>query len=97
MNPTPNPEATRPQAPAKSRLVPWLIGLPVGIFAILMLIGRLMDDPQSEQRWVDRETIKICWKQTAKPEAERQAQEFRSQADCEQLEFAFKQKYDENP
>ena len=62
-----------------------------------MLIGKLMDDPQREQRWVDSETIKICWKQISKPEAERKTQEFHSQEDCDQLELAFKQKYNENP
>ena len=76
----------------------WLvIGLPVAIFAVLMLIGKFMDDPQGKQRWVDSETIKICWKQIAKPEAERKTQEFQSQEDCDRLELAFKQKYNENP
>ena len=84
-------------APKKSPIVAWLIGLPVLIFAMLMLIGKFMDDPQSEQRWVESETIKICWKQIAKPEAERKTQEFHSQEDCDRLELAFKQKYNENP
>lgn len=83
--------------PRKSRLVPWLIGLPVVIFAALMLIGSLMDDPQSKQRWVDSEAVKICWKQIAKPEAERKTQEFHSKEDCERLEFDFKTQYGENP
>ena len=81
----------------KNRLVPWVIGLPVAIFAALMLIGKFMDDPQSKQRWVDAETVKLCWKQIAKPEAERKTQEFKSQADCERLEFDFKTKYGDNP
>ena len=85
------------EARPKNRLVPWLIGLPVGIFALLMLVGKFMDDPQSKQRWVDAETVKLCWKQIAKPEAERKTQEFRSQTDCERLEFDFKTKYGENP
>lgn len=84
-------------APAKSRLVPWLIGLPVGIFGVLMLVGLLIDDPQSKQRWIDRETIKVCWKQIAKPQEERKTQVFQSKADCEQLEFAYKSRYNENP
>ena len=84
---------TRP----KNRLVPWVIGLPVAIFAALMLIGKFMDDPQSKQRWVDAETVKLCWKQIAKPETERKTQEFKSQADCERLEFDFKSKYGDNP
>ena len=99
MKPTPSSEDgnAAAAAPKKSPIVAWLIGLPVIIFAMLMLIGKFMDDPQSEQRWVESETIKICWKQIAKPEAERKTQEFHSQEDCDRLELAFKQKYNENP
>ena len=97
MSDTPQPETSKPAAPAKNRLVVWLIALPVIIFGALMLIGQFMDDPLSKQRWTEAETIKICWKQTAKPEAERKTQEFHSQEDCDRLELAFKQKYNENP
>ena len=85
------------EARPKNRLVPWVIGLPVAIFAVLMLVGKFMDDPQSKQRWVDAETVKLCWKQIAKPEAERKTQDFKSQADCERLEFDFKTRYGDNP
>ena len=97
MSDTPKPENGTPAAPAKNRIVAWLIALPVIIFAALMLIGKFMDDPQSQQRWVDAESVKICWKQIAKPEAERKTQEFKSKDDCERLEFDFKTKYGENP
>lgn len=95
--PAPNHSAEAPQPPSRNRIVPWLIGLPVGIFGVLMLIGSLADDPESKQRWVEGETIKLCWKQIQKPEAERKTQEFTSQADCERLEFAYKSKYQANP
>lgn len=85
------------QPPTRNRLVPWLIGLPVGIFGVLMLVGSLMDDPESKQRWVEGETIKLCWKQIQKPEAERKTHEFSSQADCEWLELAYKSRYQANP
>ena len=102
MTSTPSPEGsnaatTSQKSSKKSHMVALVIGLPVAIFAVLMLIGKFMDDPQGKQRWVDSETIKICWKQIAKPEAERKTQEFHSQEDCDRLELAFKQKYNENP
>ena len=102
MTSTPSPEGsnaatTSQKSSRKSHMVALVIGLPVAIFAVLMLIGKFMDDPQGKQRWVDSETIKICWKQIAKPEAERKTQEFHSQEDCDRLELAFKQKYNENP
>ena len=88
---------TTPTPPKKNRLVPWIIGLPVAIFGALMLIGTFLDDPRGEERWVAQEAIKICWKQTAKPPEERKTQKFQSKEDCDQLEFAFKSKYNENP
>ena len=102
MTSTPSPEGSNAansvtSASKKSPMVALVIALPVAIFAVLMLIGKFMDDPQAEQRWVESETIKICWKQIAKPEAERKTQEFQSQEDCDRLELAFKQKYNENP
>ena len=39
MSDTPKPETSKPAAPAKNRLVVWLIALPVIIFGALMLIG----------------------------------------------------------
>lgn len=83
--------------PPKSRIVPWLIGLPVAFFAVLMLAGQLLSTPEGEARWVERETIKICRKETARPEAERKTQQFESVQDCDRLEFDFKQRYGENP
>lgn len=94
--PTP-PKPSKPSKPPKSRIVPWLIGLPVAFFAVLMLAGQLLSTPEGEARWVERETIKICRKETARPEAERKTQQFESVQDCDRLEFDFKQRYGENP
>ncbi len=94
--PTP-PTPPKPPKPPKSRIVPWLIGLPVAFFAVLMLAGQLLSTPEGEARWVERETIKICRKETARPEAERKTQQFESVQDCDRLEFDFKQRYGENP
>lgn len=92
----PQPAATETQ-PAGTRLVPWLIGLPVAFFAVLMLAGSLLSTPESEARWVERETIKVCQKEVARPAAERKTQRFESQQDCDRLEFEFKARYGENP
>lgn len=90
-------DPAKPPKPPKSRIVPWLIGLPVAFFAVLMLAGQLLSTPEGEARWVERETIKICRKETARPEAERKTQQFESMQDCDRLEFDFKQRYGENP
>ncbi|PIF37317.1 hypothetical protein CLV01_3916 [Delftia sp. 60] len=96
-DPAKPPTPPKPPKPPKSRIVPWLIGLPVAFFAVLMLAGQLLSTPEGEARWVERETIKICRKETARPEAERKTQQFESVQDCDRLEFDFKQRYGENP
>src|SRR3989442_1740090 len=73
-DPAKPPTPPKPSKPPKSRIVPWLIGLPVAFFAVLMLAGQLLSTPEGEARWVERETIKICRKETARPEAERKTQ-----------------------
>jgi hypothetical protein len=95
--PAASANGSHPAKPPKSRLVPWLIGLPVAFFAVLMLAGQLLSTPEGEARWTERETIKICRKETARPEAERKTQQFQSVQDCDRLEFDFKQRYGENP
>src|SRR5260370_203513 len=93
-----NPQTPpNPSKPTKSRIGPWLLGLPVAFFAVLMLAGQLLSTPEGEARWVEREPIKTCRKETARPEAERKTQQFESVQDCDRLEFDFKQRYGENP
>lgn len=96
-DPAKPPTPPKSPKPPKSRIVPWLIGLPVAFFAVLMLAGQLLSTPEGEARWVERETIKICRKETARAEAERKTQQFESVQDCDRLEFDFKQRYGENP
>ncbi|MDR0203854.1 MAG: hypothetical protein LBJ40_17030 [Delftia acidovorans] len=95
--PAASANGSQPAKPPKNRIVPWLIGLPVAFFAVLMLAGQLLSTPEGEARWMERETIKICRKETARPEAERKTQQFESVQDCDRLEFDFKQRYGENP
>lgn len=50
--------------PSKINVVRWAIGLPVGFFAVLMLINKLLftTSPDTEAQWIERETIRQCWK-----------------------------------
>lgn len=87
-----------PQAPTpKPRLVRWIIGLPVAFFALLMLLGHFLNTPETEDRWVARETIRMCWKEIQKPPKEGKPVHFTEQGQCEKLEFDFKTQYGENP
>jgi hypothetical protein len=91
------PQRQGPTRPCKPRLVRWLIGLPVAFFAILMAMGYLFNTPETEDRWVARETIRLCWKEVQKPPKEGKPVHFTQQSECEKLEFDFKTQYGENP
>ncbi|MBQ0132213.1 MAG: hypothetical protein KBT18_08605 [Comamonas sp.] len=82
----------------KPQLVRWIIGLPVGLFAVLMLGSQIFFSmsPDKEAQWIERETIRMCWKEREKgPKANTPAQFTPGQ--CEQLEFDFKARWGANP
>lgn len=86
-------------AAPKPKLVRWLIGLPVACFALLMLASELLFtlSPDKEAQWVERETIRLCWKeQSRKPDDDKPLQ-FKGAAHCEQLESDFKHRWKMNP
>lgn len=82
----------------KTKLVRWIIGLPVAFFALLMLVSQIMFhiSPDKEAQWVERETLRLCWKEREKGPKENTPPQF-IEGQCEQLEFDFKSKWGENP
>lgn len=85
-------------ATPRPRLVRWIIGIPVVLFAVLMLCSQVLFhvSPDKEAQWVARETIRLCWKERDKgPKANTPAQFLPGQ--CEQLEFDFKKHWGSNP
>lgn len=82
----------------KPKLVFWIIGLPVAFFALLMLGSQIVFyfSPQKENQWVERETIRLCWKEREKGPKENTPAQF-TEGQCEKLEFDFKSKWHENP
>ena len=91
------PPESRSLAPApRSRLVPWLIGLPVGAFAVLMVVGSLLSTPESSNQWVAREAIKVCNKEVARAPEDRKRPDLTAQ-DCADLEAAFRSQYGTAP
>ena len=85
-------------ATKKPRLVRWIIGLPVGLFALLMVGSQISFtlSPDKEAQWIERETIRMCWKEREKgPKADTPAQ-FK-EGECERLEFQFKERWNTNP
>lgn len=91
-----NTFAANPAPVPRSRLVPWLIGLPVGAFAVLMLVGSLLSTPEGNDQWVARESIKVCNKEVARAPEDRKRADLTAQ-DCAQLETAFRKQYGIDP
>lgn len=82
-----------PLKPApRNRLVPWLIGLPMGAFAVLMLVGSLLSTPEGNDQWVAREAIKVCNKEVARAPEDRKRPDLTLQ-DCAEMEAAFRTQY----
>ena len=86
------------KATPRPKLVRWIIGTPVALFAILMLGSQIIFhfSPNKEEQWVERETIRLCWKEREKGPKEGTPAQF-SDGQCEQLEFDFKAKWSVNP
>ena len=82
----------------KPKLVRWIIGLPVAFFAVMMLGSQIIFffSPEKEALWVDRETIRLCWKEREKGPKENAPAQF-TEGQCEKLEFDFKNKWGQNP
>ena len=82
----------------KNKLVLWIIGLPVAFFAVLMLASQIMFyfSPDKEAQWVERESIRLCWKEREKGPKENTPAQF-TEGQCEKMEFDFKSKWGENP
>lgn len=87
----------QPAAPApRNRLVPWLIGLPVGAFAVLMVVGQMLSTPESSNQWVAREAIKVCNKEVARAPEDRKRPDL-TPKDCADLDAAFRSQYGTEP
>lgn len=86
------------KATPQPKLVRWIIGLPVALFAVLMLGSQLFFNasPDREAQWVERETIRLCWKERASGPKKDTPAQF-TEAQCEKLEFDYKTRWGSNP
>ena len=82
---------TPDKATPRPKLVYWIIGAPVALFALLMLISQVIFyfSPDKEAQWIERETIRLCWKEREKGPKENTPAQFTTHQ-CENLEFDFK-------
>ena len=88
-----------PEQKKKQKIVRWLIILPVAFFGVLMLGSQLLYtlSPEKETQWVERETIRQCWKELERAPDSDKPRHFQGKQDCERLEFDFKTRWGVNP
>ena len=86
------------KATPKPKLVFWIIGIPVVLFAVLIFGSQILFyfSPEKEAQWIDRETIRVCWKEREKGPKENTPLQF-TPGQCETLEYNFKNKWRVNP
>ena len=68
-------------------------------FAVLMLISKLLftTSPDTEAQWIERETIRQCWKELERKPEDDKPKHFAGKEDCGRLEFDFKARWNPNP
>ncbi|MBS7350672.1 MAG: hypothetical protein KIG95_11065 [Comamonas sp.] len=98
MSSTP-PTQSAEAEPVKFRIWRWLLGLPIVIFIVLMLASELMFSiaPDKETRWIERESIRQCWKDIKRQPDEDKPRHFTDAQECQALEQAFTQRWGEAP
>lgn len=75
----------------------WLIGVPVGGFVILMIVGSCAGgSPEGQARASARDAIELCWTEQSKKSLDPGAARFVAGA-CEKMEADYRTKWGRNP
>lgn len=79
------------------RLWKWVLGVPVGGFALVMIVGSCAGrDPNVAARVSEKDAISYCWEQQAKKSLDPATARFAASA-CERMESDFRTKWGFNP
>jgi hypothetical protein len=73
-----------------------LIGIPVGLFLLMMLIGSLLSGSPTDGKARDRAAIKLCWEEQSRKSLDPAAARFAAGA-CEMMERNFRGTYNAQP
>ncbi len=74
------------------KILKWVIGVPVGLFALFLVVGRTSNDPKTQAR----RTIETCWDDQGKKSLDPATARFVA-GTCERLEADFMAKYGVRP
>jgi hypothetical protein len=81
----------------KKRIWPWIVGVPVGLFAVLMVWGTIIgNSPEGQAKAKARDTIAFCWQEQKRKSFDAGTQRFVAGA-CEQMEADFVRRFGHTP
>lgn len=81
----------------KSSVWKWLVGVPVGGFILMMIVGSCAgNSPEGKERQASRDAISYCWGQQSKKSLDPSAARFAASA-CEKMESDYRAKWGRNP
>lgn len=76
------------------KILAWIVGVPVGLFILMLIIGALSGPPSEKSN--ARAAISTCWSEQQRKSATPGEQRFIAGA-CEQMERDFEVKYRAKP
>lgn len=95
--PTAASEALAINAPKKRSIWKWVLGVPVGAFVVLMIIGSCSaNTPEGKQRATERSAIELCWESQGRKSNSAGVGQFIAGA-CEKMERDFRNKWGRSP
>ena len=75
----------------------WILGVPAGLFAIVMVFGTAVNNsPEGQARSRDRQAIALCWQEQGRKSIEPGVARFVAGA-CERMESDFSSKWGVKP
>lgn len=73
-----------------------LIGLPIGLFVFMMIVGNLTSNAPMDTKTRDREAIKLCWEEQSRKSLDPATARFAAST-CEMMEREFRGKHNAQP
>ncbi|MBV7418461.1 hypothetical protein KW830_08325 [Comamonas sp. CMM03] len=95
--PRPSPDPKETKAKSGGRIWKWILGVPVGGFVLMMVIGSCAgNSPEGKERASSRDAISYCWKEQSKKSLSDSTARFVAST-CEKMESDFKAKWGRSP
>lgn len=76
---------------------PWVMGVPIGLFALFMIYGSIASNtPEGREKSRQRGAIELCWKEQGRKSLDPGTQRFVA-GTCEMMESKFRERFHVEP